>query len=413
MNSLITEPLSQPAQRMPRVGVQRVVAGSTAARQDLEALGLRITERPEAGAAPYLVLQARCADARCWLVPARPRAVRVASLALIQPVHPAARWLKQAAIRTRGVGMEHLWSRGKVHVSGVERAAAALSIPATHAAFFTGTPGPHRKAVAQLMDAEGNVRAYAKASCRAAPSALLQHEAATIDYLQTLGIHSGWLPHVRFHGLLGTATVLVTDTVKTPRSRYPTRLQTVHVAFLDELATRTASRWATGGHALLDTWRAQVRLLSDGLSPAWRDRFQRGFARLEEAYQLIASPGLAHGDFTPTNTFLQDGRLCVFDWEYAGGAYPADFDLVRFLGCQPALQRLAAAQRGTALAHILEAEFNRAHAEAAQRVIAFLCVYALRRAAREPRVPGALIAWPGATDDAATLDALLAHPPRW
>jgi thiamine kinase-like enzyme len=40
---------------------------------------------------------------------------------------------------------------------------------------------------------------------------------------------------------------------------------------------------------------------------------------------------LAHGDFTPWNTFLQDGRLYVFDWEYANLAWPVGFDLAHFI----------------------------------------------------------------------------------
>jgi hypothetical protein len=118
---------------------------------------------------------------------------------------------------------------------------------------------------------------------------------------------------------------------------------------------------------------------------------------------------LAHGDFTPTNTFRHHGRLCVFDWEYAGGNYPADFDLVRYLGCLPRLRNIRPARRGIAIARVLACEFGRTPTEAHRRVVAFLCAYALRGASRQPLVPGSEVRWEDCDGQALMLDSLLNH----
>jgi hypothetical protein len=322
-------------------------------------------------------------------------------------VRLGARVLRRAAIRTGGLGLPALWSSGRVHVSGLDRTAVSLGSRATHAAFFTGTPGPHRKLVAQLMDGQGNILGYVKASRTGAASALLRHEAFVIGQLRMLDIQSAWIPNVLFHGTVGDATVLAIDTLKTLRSQCPTRLQGMHIAFLSELTALTASTWAMPGETLLSGWNTQVRQLSNALSAEWCERLRGALECLADAPGLVAPKGLAHGDFTPTNTFRHRGRLCVFDWEYAGGAYPADFDLIRFLGCLPRLRKIRPPRRGIAIARILMDEFGRTPAEANRRVIAFLCAYALRGANRQPRVPGENIRWEDDSRQAHMLDSLL------
>lgn len=374
---------------------------------EMASLGLRVTDAPHPGAAPYIVLCPHRSDPRRWLVPAYPRAVRVNSLAMIQPVRLAPRLFKRAVVRARGLGLQALWSSGRVQVSGMERFAESLGSHATHGAFFTGTAGPHRKLVAQLMDERGNILGYAKASRSDAASALIRHETFVIGQLQMLGIESAWIPRVVFQGTIGGATVLATDTVKTLHSPCPAQLRGIHIAFLSELTARTAATWAVPGEALLAGWDIQIQRLADGLSATWRERFRRVFECLATNPGLVEPRGLAHGDFTPTNTFRHQGRLCVFDWEYAGGAYPADFDLVRFLGCLPRLRNVPSPRRGIAIARILVNEFGRTPVEANRRVTASLCAYALRSANRQLRTPGETIHWEDDRDQAHMLDSLL------
>ncbi len=56
-------------------------------------------------------------------------------------------------------------------------------------------------------------------------------------------------------------------------------------------------------------------------------------AGLKTSAQLInrLPVALAHGDFTPWNSFVLERGLYVFDWEYAAENWPLGYDLVHYL----------------------------------------------------------------------------------
>lgn len=381
-----------------------------AAVQEMEALGLRVTATPHPGSHPFDVLAGR-GHLRWFVLPAGPRGVRIASLALIQPLRPAARLFKRALVVAAGLGLPHLRPHGGVHVSGIRRAARGFDAAASHAAFLTGTAGPHRKLTVQWMDARGGIRGYAKVSRTPAVQALLSNEGSVLDQLHRIGLHSAVVPRVSLREFRedGTA-ILATDTVRTPRQPCCTRLHTSHLVFLAELAARTASPRMPDGDGLLRDLRAQVACLPVALTEAWRQRFDLALQGLAFAPDLIAPHGLAHGDFTPINTFRHRERLCVFDWEYAGYAYPADYDLIRFLlALRAARRRRNPADDCHAIESTLIRDFNRPPAAARARLTAYLCVQALMLAGRRTGADGTASTWEGERAAASMLDALAVH----
>lgn len=156
-----------------------------AAVQEMEALGLRVTAAPHPGSRPFDVLAGR-GRLRWFVVPTGPRTVRIASLALIQPLRPAARLFKQAMTVAAELGLPHLGRNGRVHISGIRRAARGFDAAASQAAFLTGTAGPHRKLTVQWMDACGGIRGYAKVSRTPPVQALLANEASVLDQLHRI-----------------------------------------------------------------------------------------------------------------------------------------------------------------------------------------------------------------------------------
>jgi hypothetical protein len=205
------------------------------------------------------------------------------------------------------------------------------------------------------------------------------------------------------------AAILATNAVRAPRQRCCTRLEAPHLAFLDELAARTASPSMPDGEGLLRDLRAQAKRLPAALPRAWRQRFDLALRGLAFAPDLIAPQGLAHGDFTPTNTFPHGGRLYVFDWEYAGYAYPADYDLIRFLlAARGARQRDPVADC-RAVESILVHDFGRPPAAACARLTAYLLVQALMLAGRRADSDGAALTWEGEPAASRMLDALALH----
>lgn len=385
--------------------------GFRAAMLEMEALGLRVTQQPQAGSTPYGVLAGN-AGSRWFLLPIRPRAVCRASLALIQPLRPVPRGLRNAFGCALGVGMASGLLRHRIHVSGHNRLAPVFGTGDACNAFLTGTAGVHRKLAVQYMDRSGKVLGYAKVSRTPAVHALLANEAATLEVLRESGFTSAAIPRVLLHEVRSGTAVLATDTVTGARGPRPLRLQAMHLAFLDELATRTPGTQAVSGNALLGAWQAQVRGIAHRLSPAWQVRLAGGLRMLEPQAVLITPRGWAHGDFTPVNCFPQRDRLFVFDWEYAGAAYPADFDLIRFLDAAAHARLQRTADRTAVLLHELIHTLDRNPDQAHARLAAYAYACVLRGALRQPAASNERLHWASEHDDAAMLDALLARSRR-
>lgn len=377
----------------------------------MEALGLRVTEQPQAGSTAYGVLAGN-AGSRWFLLPIRPRAVCRASLALIQPLRPAPRALRNAFGCALSIGMASSLLRHRVHVSGVNRLAGALGSRDVYNAFLTGTAGPHRKLTVQCMDRDGHVLGYVKVSRAPAVHALLANEAATLQTLRESEFTSAMIPRVLLHAVHSGTAVLATDTVTGARGPCPFRLQAMHLAFLDELAARTRGTHAVNGDALLGVWQAQVHGIANRLSPAWQVRLASVLRMLEPQAALIAPRGWAHGDFTPVNSFPHGDRLFVFDWEYAGAAYPADFDLIRFLDAAAHTRLYRPADRTAVILHELIHTLDRNAGQAHARLAAYAYACALRGALRQPAAGSEPLHWASEHADAAMLDALLTRSRR-
>jgi hypothetical protein len=409
---------SEPAESVPHASIRREhrkrrrpgFASDTffhAAVQEMEAIGLRVRPLPHPGSAPYGVLSGRTGS-RFFLLPARPRAVSTGSLALVQPVRLAPRAVKGLATVAVRLGLAGLLPH-KVHVSGAGDFARLVDARARHGAFLTGTPGPHRKLSVQLMDDAGHIQAYAKVSLVPAVQALLQREAEVLRLLAVMGLRTAWLPCVLRSEVRGGTAILATNAVRTCTARCLSDLDALHLDFLEELAACTASAWARSGAWLLAEWCARIERLRAHLAPPWRERLDRAVAILSAEPALVSSSGLAHGDFTPVNSFRQDNRLCVFDWEYAGAAYPGDHDLICLLDAVARLDGVRPDEAAELLERRLVRELGRSPAEANRRLIAFYCVQALRGAERQPPPVGTILSWCGADEAARTLDALLAR----
>lgn len=370
--------------------------------QEMEALGLRVTEQPQAGSVPFGVLAGHAAS-RWFLLPLQPRAACRTALAMVQPLRRVPRTLRNLSGWALGAGLAPTLLRRRVHVGGRNHLSDVFESDEPQYAFLTGTAGPHRKLVVQCMRRDGDILGYAKVSRRPAVQALLANEAATLQTLRDAGLGSARVPRVLQHTVRAGTAVLATDTVAGARGARPFRLQPMHLAFLDELAACTS---AIDAGALLDLWQAQVRSLADRLSIAWRVRLACTLRVLAAHAALVAPRGWAHGDFTPVNCFPDGDHLFVFDWEYAGGAYPADFDLIRFLDSATRARHRHGRDAAAALLHELTHALGRSEDEARARLLAYACACALRGALRQPAAGSAPLQWASQRADAALLDAL-------
>ena len=378
-----------------------------AATSEFRAFGITVTQTAHSGSRPSWVVAGR-ASRRWWLVPTAPAPVAAAGWSLFQPVLPGARLLKAAAVVASRLGMAPMLAQSRLHVSGSPAFAVDLLPQPAHCALFTGTEGPHRKSVVQVMDAQGAIKAFAKIACAPSVQSLLTHEARVLEQLHAVHLHSASLPTVMAIGEFRGATILVTDTVKHAGTRSPAQLLPAHLAFLHELSVRMPAAPTDGVDDLLDDLHARMTRVRDGLEPAWRSRLEGALVRIEDHPWAIAPVGFSHGDFTPWNCFLHDEGLYVFDWEYAGYEFPADYDLIHFLMALPGRSgRSSAKEIGSLIATLSERPGCNV-LQAGARLLAYLATLSLRYADRARESGAHILDWEGSSRAAALLDHLLA-----
>jgi hypothetical protein len=250
---------------------------------------------------------------------------------MFQPVVRSAKLFKGVAVAVGSVGLASMWTRKRLYVSGKSWLSDVFGENDLHYTFFTGTDSPHRKVAVQIMGVDGSIKGFAKVSANPAVKPLLEHEAETINHLNTLDLKTALIPVVLYIGEIGGACALVTDTLKTAQSRTSTKLTEAHVAFLLELAEKTAVSETASTDWVVSELRSQYAAIIDRLSEEWKGRLDQAFGCLEGYEWKWGARSLSHGDFTPWNTFFVGDNLYVFDWEYASMSFPANYDLAHML----------------------------------------------------------------------------------
>lgn len=353
------------------------------------------------GGEPYAVVAAR-SNQRWWLLPLDSRRAAMAGLEMLQPVTRTAQLAKQGARAIARHGPLGWLGRGHLRLSGRPNLAGAFGDAAAFVACFTGTEGPHRKTALQLMDAEGVILGYAKLTRASHIRPWLRNEAVMLRRVADMGLQSADVPAVKALRDDAVLTLLVTDSHKSATHAAPRRPSAAHMAFLAELRAKTGR---VGAWAALNHLERRTAALAPLAGKDWTRRLEWVNAVLRPVAEAIPVC-LAHGDFTPWNTFLQGGRLYVFDWEYATEARPVGFDLAHFLlstippGAQP--DSLPALTRALAQAH-----FDGAEVPAERALLLSLACHAMFYLDRLGESGNTLVAWADAPARASLIDRLL------
>ena len=365
---------------------------------DLGCLGV---EPVAQGGQRYAVIAAR-SNLRWWLLPLDSRPAAAAGLDMLQPVTRATKLAKTAARGLALLGPHALLGCGHLRLSHLPDLDETFDRRATHMSFFTGTDGPHRKTSMQIMDIDGAILGYAKMSRALHLRPYLRNEANVLTRLKELGLTSVDVPTVQVIRDDDKMTLLITDSLKSSSHSVPLHLGIEHLFFLNELRAKTERLGA--GDVLDGLERRMVELASVG-GTEWTERIASVTALLRPVQDQIPVC-LVHGDFTPWNTFLQDGRLYVFDWEYANLAWPVGFDLVHFI-----LATTPLGQQTQELSRVLErlanAQFDGNERAARQALLLSLACHALLYLGRLAEVQGALMDWGDGPVRAALIDGLL------
>ena len=293
----------------------------------------------------FAIIAAR-SNPRWWLLPLANRRAAEAGLEMLQPVTKAATLAKAVARGLARFGPQRMLGRGHLRLSGLPDLDGAFGEQAARVAYFTGTDGPHRKTAIQVMDADGAILGYAKLSRAPHIRPYIRNEAQMLERVVGLGLSTADVPRVLALRDDGDITLLVTDSRKSKAVSTPLQPGPEHLRWLEDLRRKT--EW-TGPTQILDDLSARLAALESLSGTEWSGRIRRVLEQIRPVAGTIPLC-LTHGDFTPWNSFLQAGRLYVFDWEYAAPAWPVGFDLAHFM-----LSTIPPDQQPQSLPKVLEA----------------------------------------------------------
>lgn len=364
----------------------------TEALNDLSALG--ISEDVRHGS-PFGLIRAR-SNARWWIVPLESSRHAASGLDLFQPASASAKVIKAAARISCQLGLQRQVFRKKLHLSGAEELAASFPTGASTCAIFTGTDGPHRKTTLQFIGKNGAIIGYGKLSRSATIIPWLENEAHFLDTIASTQLTSVETPRVKEFRKQSGVVLLLTDSKKNAGFGTPLKLGNAHAEFLNELASKmSGGDWKS----YIGNLRHRFEEVKTVLGEIWRQRLLKLLDLLATGPDLPLT--LAHGDFTPWNSF-QGEKLYVFDWEYAGKR-ARGYDAAHFtFATMPLAEPDAIWQAATSAITNIHRELSPLDTQ--QALLAYLCDHTLFYAHRETAGLHRIDNWDGAERMAKTID---------
>ena len=195
-------------------------------------------------------------------------------------------------------------------------------------ALSLGTPGPHRKPVLQVMTPSGEVLGYAKVGWNEATRPLVENEARVLRMLQGEDLPFA-VPWLLYADCSGERALCVQGCPPGGARADTQELTSEHVEVLCSLARRNLCRRPLDQSLF---WQRITERLQRVQNTWWQHALHRVLEAVHQDWRDREVPfHFAHGDFAPWNALRANGRLYLFDWEYAQEEAPAGYDLFHFL----------------------------------------------------------------------------------
>lgn len=196
-------------------------------------------------------------------------------------------------------------------------------------AVFCGTPCVHQKLTIQLS-VGSKILGYCKVSDHPEVISLISREGGLLQQFERIGIDC--VPRSLFAGEWSSGIhLLVQTTRKSNHSRVIHEWGALHEEYLEKLFAKTKRVLPfeeTDYCRTLSELREHIDWLpSDEARALLGNAIDKVF--IKNKGQMVEY-GAYHADFTPWNMFVEQGRLFVFDWEYAQMTYPPLLDRYHF-----------------------------------------------------------------------------------
>lgn len=195
-------------------------------------------------------------------------------------------------------------------------------------AIFCGTPCVHQKITIQIFNGK-QILGYCKVSDNQEISKLFESETEVLHFLKKQGMTG--IPECLYCGKIdGNATLFVQSTTKTQHSSVLHEWNALHETFLLNLQQRTLQSIPFEESDYYRTIQA-LQQHFDWVPECGRIIISKTMKRVINKYgSKQVAYSAYHADFTPWNIFVEDGKLFVFDWEYAQLTYPPLLDRYHF-----------------------------------------------------------------------------------
>lgn len=196
-------------------------------------------------------------------------------------------------------------------------------------AIFCGTPCVHQKLTIQLSLGQ-RILGYCKVSDNKEVAELFNRENALLRTLNKSGVNN--VPRILSAGEWRNGVyMLVQTTRKTDRSQVIHDWGHLHDGFLRDMAVKTKQRLVFEETDYYKTLN-ELSMHIDWLPSDEGRELVRGVLEkvLNKNKHKMVEYSAYHADFTPWNTFVEQGELFVFDWEYAQMTYPPMLDRYHF-----------------------------------------------------------------------------------
>jgi len=285
-----------------------------------------------------------------WLLPRTADGERVDGFQIYAPFSRAARLMKALTVCMRATGW-HGWVRHSVLIASrnplpIEKLASEITGEREFVLSLSlGTPGTFQKLTVQVMRRDGAILGYVKIPLTNPAGERLRCEA---DFLKKLGnfhkLHAH-IPRLLFAGCWEGINIVFQSPLNGEKG--PASLTQFHEEFLDKL--QSCRPVHLDGHTVVRETARQWEKVASRLGTKWQSLGREALRIATQGLSAAVIPaGIHHGDFTPWNTRMDQGRLAVFDWESARWDVPNLWDRFHFLSQTECVLRIKPAASGQA-----------------------------------------------------------------
>ena len=281
-------------------------------------------------------------DGRGYLIPTSSRRVALSALNLYNPQHRKARLAKNILAVGLRAGVAGPFLQGvrlavqsdvtasdRGRISLPDHIMEVLAEKQLSFAVSSGTPGQHRKPVIQALARNGKIIGYIKVGWNKATNALVRNEAEMLTRLSGVNFNLLIIPSMIYAGWWNARFICIQSVPEGETESAPRKLTPLYTAVLKEMKAFHTCLLPLNESSFKVRFSQKMEHIR---STYYRSVLTRGIHLVEKRLGNLPLPfQFCHGDFTPWNASLHNGKLYLFDWEYSNFEWLPGWDLFHFL----------------------------------------------------------------------------------